>query len=356
MAIASKAPLVLVVSVGLVVDTESMSGFCSSCGEPARLCHCKGRPSLPNCTSGSGQAPVGPSPGRASDQRTGLPACKGCGKPVQGRTISAMGGAYHPECFKCAGCGGAFVDRAAGFVEHGGCAYHRGCFTAPARACHFCSQPLIGQAMKAAGAEFHPQCLPRCGTCGVSLEAGWYHDPSTDVRYCAAHAPRAPARGGRRAGSGTVSAAALRLPRPPAVEQLDMRHMLKWAETAAAQSDPTVHIIDWSRSFADGRAFLAILRTYFPEAVDASVLASSACAGEGSRLRAPEVRSACAHAFRLADELAGVPQLLDEGDMARNYPLPDEKSVITYVCTLWGGLARAAERTEGKAGGVSASA
>ena len=108
---------------------------------------------------------------------------------MQGRTISALGGAYHPECFKCAGCGGAFVDRAAGFVEHGGCAYHRGCFTAPARACHFCSQPLIGQAMKAAGAEFHPQCLPRCGTCGVSLEAGWYHDPFTDVRYCAAHAP-----------------------------------------------------------------------------------------------------------------------------------------------------------------------
>ena len=89
-----------------------------------------------------------------------------------------------------------------------------------------------------------------------------------------------------------------------------MRHMLKWAETAAAQSDPTVIITDWSGSFADGRAFLAILRTYFPEAVDASVLASSACAAEGSRLRAPEVRSACAHAFQLADELAGVPQLV----------------------------------------------
>jgi len=134
---------------------------------------------------------------------------------------------------------------------------------------------------------------------------------------------------------------------------VDTDACLAWAQEAAALSKiPGCAIKDWRGSWADGRAFVAVVQAYFPEAHHFTN-------GVGVLSKAPPDRELkptkeeqqgidllCRIAFRAAHELAGVPNYLDSIDMVRSFPRPEMLSVTTYVMALWGGLTRAAILTE----------
>ena len=67
-----------------------------------------------------------------------------------------------------------------------------------------------------------------------------------------------------------------------------------------------------------------MLHAYFPEDVPSPASLDPAARAENFEL-----------VFRLAEERAGVPPLLDVEDMLDCYPKPDAKSVMTYVAMIW---------------------
>ena len=101
------------------------------------------------------------------------------------------------------------------------------------------------------------------------------------------------------------------------------------ADTAGATAGQGVEVRNWSSSWNDGRAFLAVLRAYFPDDVPPAASVDAGAREANFKL-----------AFRLAEERAGVPPLLDVQDMLDCYPKPDDKSVMTYVSMVWGRCAQ----------------
>lgn len=209
--------------------------------------------------------------------------------------------------------------------------------------CSACRQPILGAHTIADGASYHASCFV-CAICGEALTAGYYIGPDgrplceRDMAIASGVQGRE-RRDSRTAARGTVSAASRRLPRPAGAHRgLDTKAMLAWAQAAVALgAGGTVHVTDFSGSWADGRAFVAIVRAYFPEAMGVP-----GDAGAG----ASAVATNCERAFGVAQEEAGVPQLLDVADMVNTFPHPDEKCMITYLASLWGGLSAAAARSD----------
>lgn len=70
--------------------------------------------------------------------------CAGCKRPIQGRLITAMGKAWHPEHFGCASCEKPFYDAA--HYEWEGKAYCEAHYkTVRGEICLYCDQPLTGK-------------------------------------------------------------------------------------------------------------------------------------------------------------------------------------------------------------------
>jgi hypothetical protein len=176
---------------------------CAACGKPfrqGRYAERDGKPYHADCY-----------------RRQFGPRCAGCGEPIEGEAVSALGKVWHPEHFLCTACKRPFDD--AGYVIHRGRPYHEACYRERfAPRCAGCGEPILGQGVKALGRHWHaehfvcahcgrplsggafcerggqPYCEedyralfgPRCSVCGETLPAAYVTNPWGDT-FCAHH-------------------------------------------------------------------------------------------------------------------------------------------------------------------------
>ncbi|EFO90835.1 hypothetical protein CRE_09761 [Caenorhabditis remanei] len=101
--------------------------------------------------------------------------------------------------------------------------------------------------------------------------------------------------------------------------------LLQWARKVTA-GYPRVNVNNFSSSWRDGLAFNAILHRYRPNAVDWNKISDESVSN----------RERLDNAFATAEREFGVSRLLDAEDVDTNNP--DEKSIITYVSSLYNAL------------------
>ncbi|CDS39395.1 Spectrin alpha actinin [Echinococcus multilocularis] len=104
------------------------------------------------------------------------------------------------------------------------------------------------------------------------------------------------------------------------------RNLLSWCR-AVTTGYRDVDINDFSSSWSDGRAFLAIIHRYKPHFFDYSKAAS----------RPP--KDVLDFAFRIAEERLGITRLIYPEDMVVTENAVDSRSVIVYVSSLYDALA-----------------
>ncbi|HLG75302.1 MAG TPA: protein DA1 [Ktedonobacteraceae bacterium] len=97
------------------------------------------------------------------------PVCKGCGRPIYGHYLTALGATWHPEHFVCAACGRPIT--AASFQMHQGAPYHVECYNQRiAPRCAYCGKPLVGEYLvDHRGTRYckeHQGQYPTCSFCG----------------------------------------------------------------------------------------------------------------------------------------------------------------------------------------------
>ncbi|KAL9615903.1 MAG: hypothetical protein Q9160_009163 [Pyrenula sp. 1 TL-2023] len=94
------------------------------------------------------------------------PRCKSCKTPIEGQVIIAAGGEYHVGHFFCAECGDPF-DSNTPFVEHNGYAYCVRCHTRRTSArCRGCKSNVLEEmTVSALGGSWHENCF-KCYECG----------------------------------------------------------------------------------------------------------------------------------------------------------------------------------------------
>ncbi|XP_062870373.1 microtubule-actin cross-linking factor 1 isoform X9 [Trichomycterus rosablanca] len=107
--------------------------------------------------------------------------------------------------------------------------------------------------------------------------------------------------------------------------------LLLWTQQAI-DGYPGLRCVNFSSSWNDGRMFNALLHRYRPDLIDMEVVA---CQSNRENLE---------QAFEIAESL-GVTQLLDAEDV--DVPSPDEKSVITYVSSIYDAFPKIPEGGEG---------
>ncbi|KAI0197722.1 hypothetical protein F4808DRAFT_473576 [Astrocystis sublimbata] len=102
------------------------------------------------------------------------PQCKHCKTPILGEHVVALGEHWHYGHFFCAECGDPF-ERGMTHIEKDGYAWCVGCQTKRterrAPKCRRCKTAVLGQYVKALGAEWHDECF-RCATCGGGFDDG----------------------------------------------------------------------------------------------------------------------------------------------------------------------------------------
>ncbi|KAI0448594.1 hypothetical protein F5B21DRAFT_518825 [Xylaria acuta] len=102
------------------------------------------------------------------------PQCKHCKTPILGEHVVALGEHWHYGHFFCAECGDPF-ERGMTHIEKDGYAWCVACQTKRterrAPKCRRCKTAVIGQYVKALGAEWHDECF-RCATCGGGFDDG----------------------------------------------------------------------------------------------------------------------------------------------------------------------------------------
>ncbi|KAI0543997.1 hypothetical protein F4679DRAFT_577197 [Xylaria curta] len=102
------------------------------------------------------------------------PQCKHCKTPILGEHVVALGEHWHYGHFFCAECGDPF-ERGMTHIEKDGYAWCVACQTKRterrAPKCRRCKIAVIGQYVKALGAEWHDECF-RCATCGGGFDDG----------------------------------------------------------------------------------------------------------------------------------------------------------------------------------------
>nr|XP_029519420.1 microtubule-actin cross-linking factor 1 isoform X1 [Oncorhynchus nerka] len=107
--------------------------------------------------------------------------------------------------------------------------------------------------------------------------------------------------------------------------------LLLWSQKAS-EGWPGLRCTNFSSSWSDGRMFNALLHRFRPDLIDMEVVAQQ------SNLDNLE------QAFEIAESL-GVTRLLDAEDV--DVPSPDEKSVITYVSSIYDAFPKIPEGGEG---------
>ncbi|XP_072532164.1 microtubule-actin cross-linking factor 1 isoform X11 [Salminus brasiliensis] len=107
--------------------------------------------------------------------------------------------------------------------------------------------------------------------------------------------------------------------------------LLLWTQQAT-EGYPGLRCTNFSSSWSDGRMFNALLHRYRPDLIDMEVVARQSN------------RENLEQAFEIAESL-GVTRLLDAEDV--DVPSPDEKSVITYVSSIYDAFPKIPEGGEG---------
>ncbi len=95
--------------------------------------------------------------------------CKGCGKPIHGEYIQALGGSWHPEHFVCAACGRPISQQQ--FFLHNDAPYHSTCYSQQvAPHCVYCGKSLMGEYLidhwGTTYCKEHQGQYPACAFCG----------------------------------------------------------------------------------------------------------------------------------------------------------------------------------------------
>ncbi len=102
------------------------------------------------------------------------PRCRHCRTPILGEHVVALGAHWHYGHFFCAECGDPF-DRGTTHIEKDGYAWCVNCQTKRterrAPKCRGCRGPVIGQYVRALGAEWHDDCF-RCSACAGGFDDG----------------------------------------------------------------------------------------------------------------------------------------------------------------------------------------
>ncbi|XP_015680500.1 leupaxin [Protobothrops mucrosquamatus] len=109
------------------------------------------------------------------------PKCRGCDRPVMNQYLSALDAVWHPECFVCRDCCCSFTDGS--FFELKGQPYcelhfhhHQG------TVCHGCGKPIVGRCVSAMGHKFHPEHFV-CAFCLTQLYNGIFQEQNGKT-YC----------------------------------------------------------------------------------------------------------------------------------------------------------------------------
>ncbi|KJH53000.1 hypothetical protein DICVIV_00869 [Dictyocaulus viviparus] len=111
--------------------------------------------------------------------------------------------------------------------------------------------------------------------------------------------------------------------------------LLQWAQKVTS-GYPRVNVTNFSSSWKDGLAFNAILHRYRPNLFDWSKVSDDSVSNV-ERLE---------NAFEVAEKEFGVDRLLDPQDVDNDHP--DEKSIITYVSSLYNALPNLPELSKSK--------
>ncbi|KAI0508513.1 hypothetical protein F5B22DRAFT_650005 [Xylaria bambusicola] len=102
------------------------------------------------------------------------PQCKHCKTPILGDHVVALGEHWHFGHFFCAECGDPF-EQGMTHIEKDGYAWCVACQTKRterrAPKCRRCKKAVIGQYVRALGAEWHDECF-RCANCGGGFDDG----------------------------------------------------------------------------------------------------------------------------------------------------------------------------------------
>ncbi|TGJ80000.1 hypothetical protein E0Z10_g8764 [Xylaria hypoxylon] len=102
------------------------------------------------------------------------PQCKHCKTPILGEHVVALGQHWHYGHFFCAECGDPF-EQGMTHIEKDGYAWCVACQTKRterrAPKCRRCMKAVLGQYVKALGAEWHDECF-RCATCNGGFDDG----------------------------------------------------------------------------------------------------------------------------------------------------------------------------------------
>ncbi|XP_075995247.1 microtubule-actin cross-linking factor 1 isoform X3 [Genypterus blacodes] len=107
--------------------------------------------------------------------------------------------------------------------------------------------------------------------------------------------------------------------------------LLLWSQQAT-EGYPGLRCVNFTSCWSDGRMFNALLHKYRPDLIDMAVVSQ-----QGNRENLEQ-------AFEIAESL-GVTRLLDAEDV--DVPSPDEKSVITYVSSIYDAFPKIPEGGEG---------
>ncbi|KAM9556324.1 leupaxin isoform 6-T6 [Guaruba guarouba] len=111
------------------------------------------------------------------------PKCQGCERPVTGSYLSALKGAWHPECFVCTDCLSGFSSGS--FFELEGRPYCEQHFhQRQGSICHGCGRPVTGRCVTAAGRKYHPEHFT-CTYCLRPLHKGTVRERGSKM-YCQA--------------------------------------------------------------------------------------------------------------------------------------------------------------------------
>ncbi len=92
----------------------------------------------------------------SSSYHLSMTICPNCHRPITGASITALGHEWHPNCFRCAGCGKPIGE--AQFYEQGSRPYHTACYHERfSPRCAACNQVITGAYTTALGKTWHPE-------------------------------------------------------------------------------------------------------------------------------------------------------------------------------------------------------
>lgn len=108
--------------------------------------------------------------------------CGTCAKPIVGKAIQHGISTYHPDCFKCTGCGCLF-DAGSKVKEKEGKPYCQQCAAEFATKCASCQNPITGKHTVYNRQPYHIECF-RCTKCGACLGKGTFYEVSDGTVLC----------------------------------------------------------------------------------------------------------------------------------------------------------------------------